>query len=380
MNTMYQISLIVKMRIYLEPLQKALITINSMENILMRMIFKPKLFFITFLLLIFSNALSGIFDNGKKLILFMGGTEVGKDEIDPIIADYINLYLKSNNHFKIDYINGRHWPFGINNKGAPDPLNLYYVPNSLYLSNSFAKNLILKKKEENNCNECEVIFIAYSHNILRQLNNNEWLSNPSMGYLVADSTNLRQIEQAISWAKFYGDKMKSSGVDYFILSTGVNRPIYNRVPENLRPAIRKFNTQYISENMFWVDLITPTTGPNLTNRMTGNHAWLSESSIIPQTYFQAMLSMDGLPEPEWIHDKLKTETLHRSKQNEFLRYLGPLKGHYSIGDTIQINFEMDCNEYSNPYISINLGFWRRDTLLSPVLPTFNLINLLTLGK
>ena len=96
------------------------------------------------------------------------------------------------------------------------------VPNRTLLKQGAGEYLVrgtLKKKISESraaCGGCKVIVTAYAHGLTRQLPNDQLVSPPD-AFIVSDSTDMNQINQAVEWGKFFADEIKAAGADWVIL-------------------------------------------------------------------------------------------------------------------------------------------------------------------
>lgn len=303
-------------------------------------IFRRRIVPVTAMILVpcFFNALAAeikIFDQSKKILIHT------TDSINPgkYLEDWLERYFGTENiPITIVKTGGRYSGVDTTADGG------YEVSddnNASFLRN--AESEIADARDLTGCSDCPVIYIA----------------NGGIGWqsYIADPEKSEQVDRIVGEMEFMCSKLAEAGADIVFPGTYHYNYSHRCYAENEPVAVRKFNernTEYRA-----IDLVTPTMAKfPLTSVGDQRHPTELTWKMYAYNWMKAMLEHDGLPMPEWADQELAAaeEEVRQARSN--ITLIEPQGGKYAVGDTIEIEWETDCDQINS--VMLELQFRRMD--------------------
>ncbi len=169
--------------------------------------------------------------------------------------------------------------------------------------------------------------------------------NPIQNTFIADTNDQAAVKKMADEIQFVCDEMVRRGADKVIWSTYHYNYEHRRFAEHEPAVVAEFNSR--DHGHIGIDLVTPTNERNIEVHATSGdrqHNTPYGFSLMAHEWFKAICEHDGLEVPEWSTQKIARDKAITKADHDALRLIAPKSGRYAVGDTITVEWEVDCGQ------------------------------------
>ncbi len=184
-------------------------------------------------------------------------------------------------------------------------------------------------------------------------------SGMGLNFLV-DTTDQATIKDMNDEIEAMCDILKDGGADMVFASTFHMQWTHRRYGENEPVVVRTFNARKNGHRA--IDVVTPTM-ENYPEGTSGDKRHLNSygGRVAGFAWFSEICKHDGIEAPAWSKDSLAAERKKWQEYRNVIRYTGPFKGKYRIGETIKVTWEGECSDDANQSLTLFLQNRRMDS-------------------